>query len=84
MCDKIVKIDVCYSLCSQLIYGGYVSDSYDQQALNAMVDYWVSPLAVKKDFELSRGKKVGHGCYVRYLVMVVMLSCLNPKPTVKI
>jgi len=40
----------------QIIYGGHISNSYDQQTLNAIVDYWASPLAVKKDFELSRGE----------------------------
>lgn len=40
----------------KLVYGGYISDSYDQQTVNAMVDYWISPPAVKKDFELAKSK----------------------------
>lgn len=43
-------------VCFQLIYGGYITDPYDQQTLAAMIDYWISPAAVKKDFELSKGQ----------------------------
>lgn len=38
----------------QVIYGSYCTDLIDQQSLGAMVDYWVSPTAVKKDFEVAR------------------------------
>lgn len=52
-----------------------MSDSYDQQALSAMVDYWVSPLAVKKDFELSRGEYI---CVSYYFTLTVFLpSCCS-------
>ncbi|XP_023932050.1 dynein heavy chain 8, axonemal-like [Lingula anatina] len=41
---------------SEVIYGSYVSDPYDQQTLSAIIDYWISPNATKKDFELARLK----------------------------
>lgn len=44
----------CMSDLLQMVYGGHIYDTYDQQALNAIVDYWVSPVAVKKDFELAK------------------------------
>lgn len=40
----------------QIIYGSHITDSYDQQAVSALVDYWLSPNAVKKDFEERRCK----------------------------
>jgi hypothetical protein len=36
----------------------YFTDNYDQQAVSALVDYWLSPNAVKKDFEERRCKFV--------------------------
>ncbi|XP_052089132.1 uncharacterized protein LOC127725852 isoform X10 [Mytilus californianus] len=41
---------------SEIIYGSHITDSYDQQAVSALVDYWLSPNAVKKDFEERRLK----------------------------
>ncbi|XP_052807484.1 dynein axonemal heavy chain 5-like isoform X7 [Mya arenaria] len=41
---------------SEVIYGSYSTDVNDQQSLSAMIDYWVSPNAVKKDFEVARLK----------------------------
>ncbi|GFN75495.1 dynein beta chain, ciliary [Plakobranchus ocellatus] len=41
---------------SEIVYGTYITDPYDQQSLCAMVDYWCSPNAVKKDFEVARLK----------------------------
>ena len=38
-----------------MLYGNVISNPMDQQSLNAMVDYWISPNAVKKDFELPKG-----------------------------
>jgi len=43
----------------QVVYGKYVSCSQDQQILGALVDYWISPFAVKKDFELPKRKFKG-------------------------
>lgn len=43
----------------QVVYGKYVSSSQDQQILSAMIDYWISPFAVKKDFELPKSKLKG-------------------------
>ena len=40
------------------MYGKGIRDEFDQQSLSAMVDYWISPAAVKKEFEASRGIKV--------------------------
>ena len=42
--------------CFQVIYGSYIEDNLDQQTLSAMVDYWVSPNACKKDFEIPKCK----------------------------
>ncbi|XP_067674368.1 uncharacterized protein [Haliotis asinina] len=41
---------------AEVVYGNHITDSFDQQSLSAMVDYWVSPTAVKKDFEVARLK----------------------------
>ena len=38
----------------QVIYGSYVTDNLDQQTLSAVVDYWISPNACKKDFEIPK------------------------------
>lgn len=38
------------------MYGKGLSDEFDRQSLSAMVDYWISPAAVKKEFEASRSK----------------------------
>lgn len=46
------------SLLYQIIYGSHITDNYDQQAVSALVDYWLSPNAVKKDFEERRCKFV--------------------------
>jgi dynein heavy chain len=43
-------------LLAELVYGSFLSDSLDQLSLTAMVDYWISPNAVKRDFELPRRK----------------------------
>ena len=39
-----------------MIYGKYITDPADQQALAAMVDYWISPTSVKKEFEVPKCK----------------------------
>ena len=39
---------------AEVIYGSYSTDMYDMQSLSAMVDYWASQTAVKKDFEVAR------------------------------
>ncbi|KAK6187606.1 hypothetical protein SNE40_005595 [Patella caerulea] len=41
---------------SEVVYGSYITDPYDQLALSAIVDYWLSPQAIKKDFEVARLK----------------------------
>ncbi|KAK3577475.1 hypothetical protein CHS0354_032326 [Potamilus streckersoni] len=41
---------------SEVVYGSYFTDYYDQQSLSAIVDYWISPTAIKKDFEVARLK----------------------------
>ena len=38
------------------MYGTHITDPYDQQSLSAIIDYWCSPNAVKKDFEVARLK----------------------------
>ena len=47
-----------FGFCMQVFYGNYVTDSLDQASLNGMIEYWLSPNAVKKDFELARGKQI--------------------------
>ena len=37
-----------------MIYGKYITDPADQQVLTSMIDYWISPNAVKRDFELPK------------------------------
>ena len=56
-----------------------MSDAYDQQALNAMVDYWVSPLAVKKDFELSRGSAYSFNQFITDIVWSLVVFKVTPK-----
>jgi len=33
-----------------------MSDEFDRQALSAMIDYWISPAAVKREFEATKSK----------------------------
>ena len=35
-----------------------MSDEFDRQALSAMIDYWISPAAVKREFEATRSKRL--------------------------
>ena len=61
------------SLLYQIIYGSHITDHYDQQAVSALVDYWLSPNAVKKDFEERRCKlvlgTVGMGTEIKILII---------------
>ncbi|KAL5010133.1 hypothetical protein ScPMuIL_012438 [Solemya velum] len=41
---------------AEVIYGSYMTDTYDHQSLAATVDYWISPQTIKKDFEVARLK----------------------------
>ncbi|XP_059166583.1 dynein axonemal heavy chain 8-like [Physella acuta] len=41
---------------SEIIYGTHITDAFDQQSLSALVEYWCTPNAVKKDFEVARLK----------------------------
>ncbi|EDO29309.1 predicted protein [Nematostella vectensis] len=41
---------------SEVVYGSCVSDDFDRQGLSAIIDYWVSPAAVKKEFEAAKTK----------------------------
>nr|CAB3238692.1 dynein heavy chain 8, axonemal-like [Phallusia mammillata] len=41
---------------SEFIYGCRITNPYDQQALNSLVDYWLAGSSVKKEFELPRVK----------------------------
>lgn len=40
----------------QVIYGRSMSDEFDRQGLGAMIDYWISPAAVKREFEATKSK----------------------------
>lgn len=33
-----------------------MSDEFDRQGLSAMIDYWISPAAVKREFEAAKSK----------------------------
>jgi dynein heavy chain len=44
-----------YSL-SELIYGARTLSEYDQRAVANIVDFWIQPGSVKKDFEFSKLK----------------------------
>lgn len=35
-----------------------MSDEFDRQALSAMVDYWISPAAVKREFEATKSERL--------------------------
>ncbi|XP_070568705.1 dynein axonemal heavy chain 5-like isoform X4 [Ptychodera flava] len=39
---------------TEIIYGSYITDDFDQQSLTALVEYWVGPNAVKRDFEATK------------------------------
>ncbi|KAK3735811.1 hypothetical protein QZH41_019912, partial [Actinostola sp. cb2023] len=41
---------------TEVVYGSCVSDDFDRQGLSAMIDYWISPAAVKKEFEAAKTK----------------------------
>lgn len=45
---------IIYEIIVQVVYGSHITDPVDQQSLSAMVDYWVSPTAIKKEFEVAR------------------------------
>ena len=40
----------------QVVYGKSMSDEFDRQGLSAMIDYWISPAAVKREFEATKSK----------------------------
>ena len=40
----------------QVTYGTFVADPQDQQSLTAMIEYFISPNAVKRDFEFTKSK----------------------------
>ena len=40
----------------QAVYGRNMSDEFDRQGLSAMIDYWISPAAVKREFEAAKSK----------------------------
>ncbi|XP_052708586.1 uncharacterized protein LOC128183562 isoform X10 [Crassostrea angulata] len=44
---------------AEIVYGSHVTDFYDQQSLCAMVDFWLSSGALKRDFEV-KGLKYRH------------------------
>ena len=33
-----------------------MGDEFDRQGLSAMIDYWISPAAVKREFEATKSK----------------------------
>ena len=55
-----IKIKEFRLLCffEQMVYGREVVTKVDMLALTAMVDYWFSATATRKDFELARGRVI--------------------------
>jgi len=41
---------------AEVVYGRNMSDEFDRQGLSAMIDYWISPAAVKREFEATKIK----------------------------
>ena len=41
---------------AELIYGARAASEYDQRAISNIVDYWIQPGSVRKDFEYSKIK----------------------------
>lgn len=41
---------------AEAVYGRNMSDEFDRQGLSAMIDYWISPAAVKREFEAAKIK----------------------------
>ncbi|XP_070190368.1 uncharacterized protein [Littorina saxatilis] len=67
---------------AEVVYGSYITDPGDQQSLSAMVDYWVSPTAIKKEFEVARLKyrlpQAFFNPNVRLNTLIQALDSLNP------
>lgn len=40
----------------QVVYGSSIREEFDRQAVSAMIDYWISPAAVKREFEAAKSK----------------------------
>ena len=43
-------------LLTEIVYGSYVKNASDQTNMSSVVDYWVGPNAVKKEFEGTKCK----------------------------
>ncbi len=59
---------------AEIIFGNYITDPVDQQCLNSVVDYWISPNAIKRDFELPKCKS--------YFFILFLITNLDPLSTV--
>ena len=66
-----------------MVYGSHSTDMNDQLSLSAMVDYWMSPTAVKKDFELARRKLYFNYVVLGQLTSTIQLSVTPPPPPKK-
>ena len=53
----------------QVVYGRGVSDEFDRQGLSAMIDYWISPAAVKREFEASKSM-----CFCLIFILFTFLT----------
>ncbi|XP_066278010.1 uncharacterized protein [Branchiostoma lanceolatum] len=66
---------------TEVIYGSYVSDEYDQLTLSAMVDYWMGPNAMKKEFEVPRLKhKIPAAFFANYIRYNSLVQALEQIP----
>ncbi|CAH1799095.1 unnamed protein product [Owenia fusiformis] len=66
---------------SEVIYGSYVTDVTDQNSISAMIDYWMSPAAVKRDFELPKLKYKHPGPFTSHNPrLALMLQALENLP----
>ena len=54
--DFLLILSRCLFVKIQVVYGRSMSDEFDRQGLSAMIDYWISPAAVKREFEATKSK----------------------------
>lgn len=66
---------------TEVIYGKTMSDEFDRQGLSAMVDYWISPAAVKREFEATKIKyKLPSALFSSHLKINNLWSALEGFP----
>ncbi len=56
-------IGIRYML-TEIIYGSHITNASDQINLSSVVDYWVGPNAVKREFEATKSKSNIHRSHI--------------------